>query len=244
MFNPDDDTLYEPKNIFLWFLLAFQGGVLNIAGLLGVGRFVSHLTGFATLIGEQLSKENWFVAFGMFATPGFFIAGAMVSAYFIDRRRILHKAPQYSFIFVQMIFFLILTGALGSLGFFGEFGNHLDSLQNFYYLFIIAYVCGMQNAVISSASGAVIRTTHLTGPTTDMAIGIVRYWTKFPHSNRRETFATWCRFGIIMSFIFGSLIGAIFFNKFQFKAFLLPVLITSFVAYRLRQHSKKITQAL
>lgn len=244
MFHKDHDALYEPQNLFLWFLLAFQGGVLNIAGLLGVGRFVSHLTGFATLIGDQLSKENWMVALGMFATPGFFIAGAMVSAYFIDRRRILHKSPQYSFIFVQMIICLIMTGVLGHFGFFGEFGNHLDSLQNFYYLFILAYTCGMQNAVITSASGAVIRTTHLTGPTTDMAIGIVHYWTKYPNPNRRETFATWCRFGIIVSFIFGSLIGAIFFNKFQFKAFLLPVIISSFVGFRLRQHSKKITQAL
>ena len=238
MFTQDNDALYEPKNMFLWFLLALQGGFLNIAGLLGVGRFVSHLTGFGTLIGEQLALENWMVAFGMFATPGFFIGGAMVSAYFIDRRRILHKEPQYSFIFVHMILCLLLTGILGHLGFFGEFGNHLDSRQNFYYLFILAYTCGMQNAVITTVSGAVIRTTHLTGPATDMAIGIVRYWTKYPQPNFRETFATWCRFGIIVSFIFGSIIGAIIFNHFKFNGFIVPVLISSFVAFRLRQQSQ------
>lgn len=244
MFTKDHDALYAPKNIFLWFLLALQGGFLNIAGLMGAGRFVSHLTGFGTLIGEQVAKENWMLALGMFATPVFFIAGAMVSAYFIDRRRILHQEPKYSFIFIHLILCLVMTGLFGYLGFFGEFGNRLDSLHNFYYLFILAYTCGMQNAVITTASGAVIRTTHLTGPTTDMAIGIVRYWTKYPQPNRRETFATWCRFGIIVSFISGSIIGAVIFNKFKFGGFVVPVLISCFVAFKLRHHRENITQAL
>ena len=238
MFIKNNDALYESKNIFLWFLLAFQGGFLNIAGLLGVGRFVSHLTGFATLVGAEGAKGNWTLALGMSATPGFFIAGAMVSAYFIDRRRILHKKPQYTFVFLQMIMCLIATGILGYLGVFGEFGNHLDSLQNFYYLFILAYICGMQNAVITSASGAVIRTTHLTGPTTDMAIGIVRYWTNYHQPNPKETFATWCRFGIIISFILGSLIGAVIFMHYKFDGFIVPVIISSFVAFRLRRDHK------
>lgn len=241
MFTKNHDALYETQNIFLWFLLALQGGFLNVGGFLGVGRFVSHITGFATLYGIEASKGHWMVAAGMLATPIFFIAGTMVCAWFTERRRILNKDPQYSFIFLHIIFCLGATGVLGYFGFFGEFGNHLDSLPNFYYLFILAYTCGLQNAVITSVSGSVIRTTHLTGPATDLGTGIVRYWTKYPQSNQRETFATWCRFGIIISFIFGSLIGAILFSQYQFGGFLLPVLISSFVAFRLRHHSKNIT---
>ena len=237
MFTKNHDALYEPQNIFLWFLFAFQGGFLNVAGFLGVGRFVSHITGFATLFGVEASKNHWMVAIGMLATPVFFIAGTMVSAWFTERRRIQSKEPLYSLIFLHIILCLVVTGIAGHLGFFGEFGSHLDSLHNFYYLFILAYTCGMQNAVITSASGSVIRTTHLTGPITDLGTGIVRYWTKYPQTNHRETFATWCRFGIIMSFITGSLVGAILFSHFQFKAFILPVVISSFVAFRLRHHS-------
>jgi uncharacterized membrane protein YoaK (UPF0700 family) len=243
MFEKNHDELYEPKNIFLWFLLALQGGFLNVAGFLGVGRFVSHVTGFATLFGVEGSRGHWMVATGMLATPLFFIGGTMVSAYFTESRRIRNKEPQYTFIFSHIIFCLILTGVLGYLGFFGEFGNHLDSLQNFYYLFILAYTCGLQNAVITSVSGSIIRTTHLTGPATDLGTGIVRYWTKFPQSNKRETFATWCRFGIIISFITGSLIGAIIFAKFQFGGFLLPIIISTFVGLRIRHRQlKRATQ--
>jgi len=47
----EQDTLYERQNLYLWFLLAFQGGALNAGGYLAVHRFVSHVTGFATLAG-------------------------------------------------------------------------------------------------------------------------------------------------------------------------------------------------
>jgi uncharacterized membrane protein YoaK (UPF0700 family) len=240
MFADNHDALYEPKNIFLWFLLAMQGGFLNVGGFLGVGRFVSHVTGFATLFGVEAAKRHYMVALGMLSTPMLFIFGSMVSAYFIERRRILNKLPQYSIVFSLIISGLMLTGLLGYFGFFGEFGNHLDSLQNFYYLFLLSYICGMQNALISSVSGSVIRTTHLTGPSTDLGIGIVRYWTKFPLSNKRETFATWCRFGIILSFISGSLIGAIIFSELKFIGFIFPVVISSFVAFRIRRHHKSL----
>lgn len=237
MFSKNHDALYEPQNIFLWFLLALQGGYLNVGGFLGVGRFVSHVTGFATLFGVEAYKNHWAVAFGMFATPIFFIGGTMVSAWFIERRRILGKQPWYSLIFLHIILCLICTGVLGYFGFFGDFGNHLDSVQNFYYLFILAYVCGLQNAVISSVSGSVIRTTHLTGPATDLGIGIVRYITKFPQPNKRETFAAWCRFGIFVWFTVGSLVGAYIFSQYHFVGFIIPVLISSFVAFRLRNHT-------
>jgi uncharacterized membrane protein YoaK (UPF0700 family) len=94
----------------------------------------------------------------------------------------------------------------------------------------------MQNAVITSASGSVIRTTHLTGPATDFGIGIIRNITKYPHPNKREVFATWCRFGIFVSFSLGSLVGALIFMNFHFTGFIVPVCISSFVAFRLRHH--------
>ena len=238
MFTKNHDALYEPKNIFLWFLLAFQGGFLNVGGFLGVGRFVSHVTGFATLFGIEAYKNHWGVAFGMFSTPIFFIIGTMFSAWFTERQRILGKEPQYTKIFVLLIICLGTTGILGQQGFFGDFGNNLDSLQNFSYLFLLAFICGLQNAIITSVSGATIRTTHLTGTATDLGIGLIRNFTIYPNLERKDIFATWCRFGIFVSFAFGSFLGAYVFMNLKFQGFLLPVLISSFVAYRIRPHTK------
>ena len=230
----DQDALYEHRNLFIWFLLAFQGGALNTGGYLAVHRFVSHLTGFATLAGVAGAKFDWATMLGMLMVPLCFLFGVMISAWNVERRRINDAIPRYSLIFSIIFFNIFLITILGISGGLGEFGEPLSSRRDYFLLFILAFTCGLQNAVISSASGAVIRTTHLTGPTTDLGIGLVRLWTTRKKLNRRELFATWCRLGIFWSFVFGSLVSAAIYLNFKFYGFLLPLVITLFTAIRLR----------
>jgi uncharacterized membrane protein YoaK (UPF0700 family) len=234
MYSKKQDTIYLPRNIFIWFLLAFQGGLLNIGGYLAVHRFVSHLTGFATLFGHEAVTNSWIAAFGMLLGPLFYLLGAMDSAWFIERNRLKNLRPQYSLVFIQMIIILLLIAVLGHLGIFGIFMEPFNYEQDYILLFFLAFTCGLQNAVITSASGAIIRTTHLTGPTTDLGIGLVKLWTERKKHNRELVIATWLRIGIIISFILGSFIGAFTFKAFKFLGFVVPVLITSFVLFRLQ----------
>lgn len=237
MFSQNKDLLYQPKNIFIWFLLAFQGGLLNVGGFLGVHRFVSHVTGFATLFGVEFVTHNWFDAVGMLLGPIFYLNGTMISAWFIERRRIKHQAPKYGVVFLMIVINLLIVTIAGHLGFLGNFGEEFTYGRDYIFLFILALTCGLQNAVISSVSGAVIRTTHLTGPTTDLGIGLVHLWTTRHHPEKYSFFATYCRIGIIISFIMGSLFGAYTFNHLHFLGFLIPALISLFVMYRLKLHT-------
>ncbi|MGZ3786963.1 MAG: YoaK family protein [Bacteriovorax sp.] len=234
MFKGKEDLLYDPRNLFIWFLLAFQGGSLNTGGYLAVHRFVSHVTGFATLAGVAGAKFDWSTMFGMLMVPVCFLFGVIISAWNVERRRIKDQAPRYSLIF-SIIFLNILFIALsGSLGYLGDFGEPLSSQRDYLLLFLLAFTCGLQNAVISSASGAVIRTTHLTGPTTDFGIGLVRIWSTRKNLHKKELFATWCRLGIYWSFVGGSLISAMLYLHFKFFGFYLPLVISLFTALRLR----------
>lgn len=240
MFKNDQDALYEPQNIFIWFVLGFQGGLLNIGGYLAVHRFVSHITGFATLFGEEVLSHDLGRAFGMFLVPIIFLIGVMVSAWFIERRRILNKLPKYSLIFSIIILNLLFISIAGMSGKLGTFGEEFSFGRDYLLLFILAFTCGLQNATISSASGSVIRTTHITGPSTDLGIGFVKLWTMWGINkviDKKEIFIVWCRLGIILSFILGSIVGAFNFHKFEFMGFLFPMGISLFVAYRLRHRA-------
>jgi uncharacterized membrane protein YoaK (UPF0700 family) len=230
----DLDTIYEPRNLFIWFLLAFQGGVLNVGGYLSVHRFVSHVTGFATLAGVYGAQQHLLEMFGMLLVPLFFLLGTMISAWFVERQRIRGKSPKYGVVFSIIIINLIFIGLYGSAGFFGEFGEPINFGRDIFLLFLLSFTCGLQNAVISSASGAVIRTTHLTGPMTDIGIGLIRIWTTRKNIQKPDLFATWCRLGIFVSFFLGSLAGAFVFLQLKFYGFFLPVLLSLFVAVRLR----------
>lgn len=237
MFHENKDAIYYPENLFLWFLLALQGGFVNVGGFLAVHRFVSHMTGFGTWIGVELSEKKYFDTIGMMAVPTFFLIGAMCSAWFIERERMKKRFPNYRIVFSMMILMFLIIATLGVLSYFGIFGEPFNYRRDYVLLFMLTFVCGLQNAVISSASGAVVRTTHLTGVTTDLGIGLVRLWTDrhhFTKKDNKELFATFFRIGIISSFVLGSIIGAFVFRNVAFFGFYLPAAISFFVMLKLR----------
>lgn len=236
----DKDAIYLPENLFVWFILAFQGGYVNAGGFLAVHRFVSHVTGFATWVGLEFAQQHYLDAFGMLLVPMFYMAGSMISAWFIERRRIQSLRPRYGLVLNLITTFFFVSWLLGELNFFGPFGQAFNYQSDYILLFLLSMSCGLQNAVISSASGAVVRTTHLTGITTDLGIGLVRLWTLRKQIDIKEVFANWFRAGTIISFVTGSIIGALFFTHFEFRALCVPVFISFYVSIRL---SRKIKDA-
>jgi uncharacterized membrane protein YoaK (UPF0700 family) len=106
---------------------------------------------------------------------------------------------------------------------FGEFG-HYDLKANHLLLAILCLACGIQNAVVSTATGLILRSTHLTGTTTDLGTGLVRcLWMPRNSPERRlERRFNAMRAGQIAAFILGASIGAYVFPHWHYLAFALP----------------------
>jgi uncharacterized membrane protein YoaK (UPF0700 family) len=228
LYGNESISHYTRTNISIWMLMAFQAGLLNIGGFMACHRFVSHVTGFATFFGYELTKPNPIHALGMLLVPAFFLLGCMLSGFMVDIRLKLHKRPRY-YVSFGLIFFLILTVfILGLTDHFGVFGEPLDNGHDYILLAILCLTCGIQNGTITTVSKSVIRTTHLTGITTDLGFGIVRFFNrqKLREQNEygTESKAILMRSGIITFFILGSVIGGALFNQVGFLGFLLPTL--------------------
>lgn len=219
---------YNRRNMIVWFLMAVQAGAINAGGFLACNRFVSHVTGFATHTGAELSQGHLGAALGMLLVPVFFLLGSMLSAYFIDRRISQNQMPEYALMFGIIAGSMFAITTLGLEGFFGEFGSNLKYNSDYILLALLCLCCGIQNSTITSASGAVVRTTHLTGITTDLGIGLMRVFEKrVPERIRSVEFrANWLRSGIIFFFILGSTLAAILFSKMEYAGFVLPGLIS------------------
>lgn len=226
---------YKPENIAVWMSMAFQAGVINVGGFLSCHRFVSHVTGFATFFGDELSAdpENWTRALGMLAVPLFFLLGVMLSAQLVDIRLRLNKKPRYYFTF-GLIFILSLVVFFGGLaGHFGAFGEPLIQKRDYLLLILLCLTCGIQNGTITSVSRSVLRTTHLTGITTDLGIGLIRFFHRTRlidvgdedtrYAAKEAGRANLMRIGIILFFGIGSVVGAFAFRAFGYGGFLLPV---------------------
>jgi len=110
---------------------------------------------------------------------------------------------------------------------FGQFGSTSHSVHGYSLVALLCFICGVQNAAVTLVSKSVVRTTHLTGITTDLDIGLIRVLNKkrIKDINDEEK-ANRMRIGIILFFMCGSLLGVPVFQQFEFRAFLFPCFLS------------------
>lgn len=214
-----------------WYLLAFASGAVNVGAFLACSRFATHVTGFAAHLGINAAEREWGKALGMALVPVFFLGGAVLAALFVDLPvnrglRPRHRAP----IFLSAAL-VGVVGIGGVRGWFGAFGDVPDRWGDFVVLALLSAASGMQNALNTTISGGLVRTTHMTGTTTDIGIGIVRL--VFPSSSldrtEREFHRLWLRVGTVTAFVLGSLAGALLTSRAGFAGFLMPAGVMTFV---------------
>ena len=107
-----------------------------------------------------------------------------------------------------------------------------------------ALACGLQNAMATTYSGAVVRTTHVSGMFTDLGIMLGHALRGMPLARRRLGLCV-----LVISFFFaGGLLGARLFARFDYAALYLPAALTGitgvgYVLYRHRQTRKGASPA-
>ncbi|HEY1686044.1 MAG TPA: DUF1275 family protein [Tepidisphaeraceae bacterium] len=161
--------------------LSWIAGYTNVIVFLVLGHIViSHMTGNVTQLGLAIAQilermphaRNELFFFGYIV--GAFFTGAAVSAILTETARRRGAVSKYA---LPIALETILLGGL-CIGVWLLQSGHIsvDNPFNFYWMSgAAAAAMGLQNATITRISGAVIRTTHLTGVTTDLAIESVQY---------------------------------------------------------------------
>jgi uncharacterized membrane protein YoaK (UPF0700 family) len=195
------------------FVLAFVAGLINAIGLLGFKhQSISHLSGTATLLGTGIIDSDILDIYYLFFILVSFMLGAAISGYFL-RSGSLKLGRNYSVLLLLEAAFLTLA----------VYFLTSDSLNGHY---LASAACGLQNALVTTYSGAVIRTTHVTGIFTDLGImlGVKLRGGRF--DNRKALLF----FLIIFGFITGGTLGAFVFQALRFDALYIPAAICVLLA--------------
>lgn len=208
------------RNRSLGAVLAFVAGGINAGGFLAVHRYTSHMTGVVSAIADDLVLGNLALVLGGLALLLAFLFGAVSTALLSNwaRRRGLHSE-----------FALPLTVEACLLLAFGLMGSRLQLTSEGWIapatVLLLCFVMGLQNAMITKASKAEIRTTHMTGIITDIGIEIGRllYRNHEPRLNERHFVrADRDRLAIhamiLGLFIGGGIAGALAFRSLGFAA--------------------------
>jgi len=216
------------KTVTCWLLLSFNAGCINAGGFIATGRFVSHVTGFATLFGVDVANSRLDAAIGILSVPLYFLLGAFLAGIMIDHRIYRGKKPRYDYVLGLSAICLFIAAFEDELGSgVRVFGQDLRLKQNYILLVLLCLTSGLQNAAITYSSRRSVRTTHLTGLTTDLGLGIA-HMLLLNRSNKEfklERRTNLLRAGSIGAFILGSVIGALLFLSFGYRGFAVSGLV-------------------
>lgn len=209
---------FEARNVMVWILLSFQGGFVNAYAFAVGGRFVSHVTGYGTSLGLALQNGNTSQLALLSSIPFAFFLGAAVSGLLVDRRLKRAKRPLY----------FVLFGLMTLCFFIAQRFPMPTTTQAFELAVWLALACGMQNGLVTSVSHSVIRTTHLSGLTTDLGVGLTRVLTRSVSGEiyREEVRLNAMRASVIATFIAGSCVGFAVFSMRAEAALFIPIAIS------------------
>ncbi|HSI63312.1 MAG TPA: YoaK family protein [Candidatus Saccharimonadia bacterium] len=192
--------------------LAFVGGMVNVVGFLSFEhQAVTHLTGTTSMLGAAIAGERGKDAAELGLVIVSFLAGATLSG-FIIQDSALKLGRRYGVVLVLESLLLCVAAALLK-------AHHTTGM------YLAAGACGLQNAMATTYSGSVIRTTHLSGMFTDLGISLGHLLRGLPVEGRRIRIA-----GIIISaFLAGGVAGAFSFHHLDYNTLFIPAALTGLV---------------
>lgn len=203
------------------FILAAIAGSVNAVGFLGARhQALAHMSGPMTILSNEIARNEMNMALNAIIVIASFFVGCMFSAIIIGPSA-LKLGQRYGSVLMLESFALLVAWLLLARGIRG--GEYAA-----------AFACGLQNAMASTYSGAIIRTTHMTGMITDLGIVLGQTIRSQPIDRRRAgLYAV-----LLTGFLFGGICGSYGFITIGFNTLLVPAAITgiSGMGYTLVNH--------
>jgi uncharacterized membrane protein YoaK (UPF0700 family) len=202
-------------------VLAVIAGMINAVGFLGFQhQGITHLTGSTTLLGIATANGNPSETLRLLAVIGSFIGGCIFGGFLIQDST-LKLGRRYG------VALLIESGLLFAAV---PFLRHDNTAGDY----LASAACGLQNGMVSTFSGAALRTTHVSGIVTDLGIYLGHLLRRVPVDMRRMRLCLL----LLGSFFTGAALGAVGFRHFSYETLYFPAALTGFVgfAYGIYRH--------
>lgn len=221
MFSHEGPSRSPTSNGILAGYLALVAGFVNSSGYVLLGTFTSHVTGSIGRLSNDLALRQWGAATLAAIFVIAFFTGAFCASIVIQAQRSrISRAYGLALLLESMTLgaFVIVAELMRR-----DHPRILDAEAA-----MLCLAMGMQNSLVTNLSGAVIRTTHLTGVVTDLGIESARwhYWlfTRYTRTRgpRPSAVKAVLLLTILSAFTLGAVSGALFTIDRGPSAMLLP----------------------
>jgi len=218
-------------------LLAGVAGHVNATGFFAVGLHTSHMTGNLAVVGEMLASSQWGWVRAALRVLLAFGVGAVAATVLLEASRHRQRGRHAPALLVE-------AGTLTAIGLWLH--GHPNA-RDVTVTWGLAFSMGLQNALVTRVSGAVVRTTHMSGVLTDIAMELVRMvtWVRdgarghgvlgllkrlraLPSAEQFTRFRL--HVGLLLAFLGGCTIGPLLYLAYGPAALLLPAVVLMLLA--------------
>jgi uncharacterized membrane protein YoaK (UPF0700 family) len=197
-------------------------GAVNACGFFAVGTYTSHVSGNVARIGDELASGHSWLATRSLVFVLSFVAGAMASTLLILYGKRAGGPPYWRPLLLECLALLVFaTENVGT--------THRAHVNSFTLTSLICVAMGLQNAMVTKISGARVRTTHMTGIATDIAIESARALDAWHQRRKGVAVAVSAdlrklrlHVAILASFLIGAIVGPMVYLCVGHIALLLP----------------------
>lgn len=209
MFRHQGKFRTHKHNLRIAVLLSLVAGMVNVSGFLAIGKLTTNVTGHFAFFIDDISRQEFINSLIYLVYIFSFLAGAFSSGFLIEKTT---GKKIWNFLLPVLLESAILTG----IGFFPELFP-ADAIAC-----SLLFAMGMQNALVTRISNAVVRTTHLTGLFTDLGIEL----SQLCFGREKKLVKTiMLRLNIIFFFFLGGLAGGYFFSKIHLHSLAIAAVI-------------------
>lgn len=199
-------------------ILAFCAGMVNVIAILGfVHKGITHVTGNTSLLSVAILDGDWKNITQLLSIIISFFVGAILAGLIVGDAR-LRMGRRYGIaLAIESGLLLVSTYGFTKGLIYGEY--------------FASMAVGLQNAMASTYSEAIVRTTHMTGILTDIGALVGNKMRGIEANGKRIRLLSI----IFFSFLFGGFLGTFSYHHFGALAMLVPATIigASSVSYEI-----------
>jgi uncharacterized membrane protein YoaK (UPF0700 family) len=208
----------EAANRHLAWYLAFVAGASDAGGFFAAHHYTSHMSGVVSSMASDTALGNVILVLIGLASVLSFFCGSFLTTLFVRWARAKNMESVYALPLLAEAVLLLLFGLQGRV-----IAEEHDAIG---LIVLLCFSMGLQNAIITKLSDAVIRTTHVTGMVTDIGIAAGRIlsakWKAGDVDVEHEADTVRLLGALIVLFFTGGVIGALGFRHIGF-VFTLPL---------------------
>jgi uncharacterized membrane protein YoaK (UPF0700 family) len=200
-------------NIKLGSSTAFIAGMVNVSSLVLFFSFTSNITGYFAILADEISNGRWFQVVVVFSWISLFFLGSFLSNFLIIQGTLKSVLLTHSIPLILEVICFLIVGSYGVL-FYTETLIETELLVS-----LLLFAMGIQNGLTASISNFSVKSTHLTGLTTDLAIHLSMLLKPSFKHNKQIRDKVKLLSSIALGYLIGGIVAGSVTHFFQFYVF-------------------------